>query len=53
MVAVLHDLNHAARYADHLIAMRDGRVVAQGLPAIDARLTTLGASAARNSGSAA
>ena len=24
MVAVLHDLNQAARYADHLIAMRDG-----------------------------
>ena len=24
LVAVLHDLNHAARYATHLIAMRDG-----------------------------
>jgi iron complex transport system ATP-binding protein len=33
LVAVLHDLNHAARYATHLIAMRDGRVVAQGAPA--------------------
>ncbi|WP_345430766.1 ABC transporter ATP-binding protein [Actinoallomurus vinaceus] len=33
LVAVLHDLNHAARYADHLIAMRDGRVVAEGTPA--------------------
>ncbi|MGW4636691.1 ABC transporter ATP-binding protein [Nocardia sp. NPDC004415] len=32
VVAVLHDLNHAFRYADHLIAMRDGRVVASGLP---------------------
>ncbi|MBQ0868598.1 MULTISPECIES: ABC transporter ATP-binding protein [Streptomyces] len=32
LVAVLHDLNHAARYATHLIAMRDGRVVAQGKP---------------------
>ncbi|WP_308312760.1 ABC transporter ATP-binding protein [Streptomyces sp. ISL-11] len=32
LVAVLHDLNHAARYATHLIAMRDGRVVAQGAP---------------------
>ena len=30
LVAVLHDLNHAARYATHLIAMRDGRVVAAG-----------------------
>ncbi|MGA5699045.1 ABC transporter ATP-binding protein [Peterkaempfera bronchialis] len=32
LVAVLHDLNQAARYATHLIAMRDGRVVAQGAP---------------------
>ncbi|MEU4598060.1 ABC transporter ATP-binding protein [Nocardia sp. NPDC023988] len=33
VVAVLHDLNHAFRYADHLIAMRDGRIVATGTPA--------------------
>ncbi|MCF3964295.1 ABC transporter ATP-binding protein [Streptomyces fuscigenes] len=33
LVAVLHDLNHAARYATHLIAMRGGSVVAQGPPA--------------------
>lgn len=32
IVAVLHDLNHAARYADHLVAMRDGVVVGQGPP---------------------
>ncbi|WGW10743.1 ABC transporter ATP-binding protein [Saxibacter everestensis] len=32
LVAVLHDLNHACRYADHLIAMRDGSVVAEGNP---------------------
>ncbi|RCG27751.1 ABC transporter ATP-binding protein [Streptomyces diacarni] len=32
LVAVLHDLNHAARYATHLIAMREGRIVAQGTP---------------------
>jgi iron complex transport system ATP-binding protein len=32
LVAVLHDLNHAARYATHLIAMRDGEVVAEGDP---------------------
>ncbi|WP_329497197.1 ABC transporter ATP-binding protein [Kitasatospora herbaricolor] len=32
VVAVLHDLNQAARYADHLVAMRGGRIVAQGPP---------------------
>ncbi|WP_432058729.1 ABC transporter ATP-binding protein [Streptomyces sp. bgisy022] len=32
LVAVLHDLNHAARYATHLIALRDGKVVAEGAP---------------------
>jgi iron complex transport system ATP-binding protein len=32
LVAVLHDLNHACRYATHLIAMRDGSVVAHGIP---------------------
>ncbi len=32
LVAVLHDLNHACRYATHLIALRDGRIVAQGRP---------------------
>lgn len=32
VVAVLHDLNQAARYAGHLIAMRDGAVVAAGKP---------------------
>jgi iron complex transport system ATP-binding protein len=30
---VLHDLNLAARYADHLVAMREGKVVAAGTPA--------------------
>ncbi len=33
VVAVLHDLNHACRYATHLIAMRDGTIVAEGPPA--------------------
>lgn len=33
VVAVVHDLAHACRYADHLIAMRDGQVVATGTPA--------------------
>jgi ABC-type cobalamin/Fe3+-siderophores transport system ATPase subunit len=32
LVAVLHDLNHACRYATHLIAMKDGAVVAEGEP---------------------
>ncbi|WP_030489202.1 ABC transporter ATP-binding protein [Micromonospora chokoriensis] len=32
VVAVLHDLNQAARYADHLVAMRAGTVVAAGAP---------------------
>lgn len=32
LVAVLHDLNQAARYATHLIAMKDGQVVAEGPP---------------------
>jgi len=31
-VAVLHDLNLACRYATHLVAMKDGRVVAEGDP---------------------
>ncbi|MGW4212798.1 ABC transporter ATP-binding protein [Lentzea sp. NPDC004789] len=33
IVMVLHDLNLAARYADTIVAMRDGRIVAQGTPA--------------------
>ncbi len=33
VVAVLHEINHAARYATDLIVMRDGVVVAQGPPA--------------------
>ncbi|MFI6298061.1 ABC transporter ATP-binding protein [Nonomuraea sp. NPDC050790] len=32
IVMVLHDLNLAARYADRLVAMRDGSVVAAGTP---------------------
>ncbi|KQX35220.1 iron-dicitrate transporter ATP-binding subunit [Devosia sp. Root436] len=32
IVAVLHDLNHACRYATHIIAMRDGAVIAEGPP---------------------
>ncbi|MGW4032266.1 ABC transporter ATP-binding protein [Streptomyces sp. NPDC004838] len=32
LVAVLHDLNQAARYATHLIALRDGMIAAEGAP---------------------
>jgi iron complex transport system ATP-binding protein len=32
IVAVLHDLNHAARFATQIIAMRDGRVHGSGAP---------------------
>lgn len=32
VVMVLHDLNLAARYADHLLVMADGELVAQGAP---------------------
>jgi len=32
VVMVLHELNLAARYADHLVAMAGGRIVAEGPP---------------------
>jgi iron complex transport system ATP-binding protein len=40
LVAVLHDLNQACRYATHVIAMREGAVVAAGDPSavVDAAL---------------
>lgn len=33
IVAVLHDLNQACRYAGHLVVMKDGTIQAQGSPA--------------------
>lgn len=33
VVLVLHDLNQAARYSDHMVVMHSGRIVAQGPPA--------------------
>jgi iron complex transport system ATP-binding protein len=32
IVMVLHDLNHACRYADYLIAVRGGQIAAEGIP---------------------
>lgn len=31
-VVVLHDINFASRYSDHIVAMRDGRLHSQGTP---------------------
>ena len=33
IVMVLHDINLSARYADHLIALRDGKLITEGTPA--------------------
>lgn len=32
IIMVLHDLNHAARFSDYMIAMRDGEVITEGTP---------------------
>ncbi|WP_343315036.1 ABC transporter ATP-binding protein [Brucella sp. BE17] len=32
VVAVLHDLNQAARYADHMVMLKKGKIVATGRP---------------------
>lgn len=33
IVLVLHDLNQASRWADHLVALSSGRIISQGAPA--------------------
>ncbi|EQC4540747.1 iron-enterobactin ABC transporter ATP-binding protein [Cronobacter sakazakii] len=40
LATVLHDLNQACRYANHLIALRDGKIIAEGAPSeiVDAAL---------------
>ena len=32
IVMVLHDINHAARYSDHLVVLKEGNIVACGSP---------------------
>lgn len=32
IVMVLHDINLAARFADHIVALKDGKIVTQGIP---------------------
>ncbi|MFD2831326.1 ABC transporter ATP-binding protein [Corticicoccus populi] len=32
IIMVLHDLNHASRFSDYMIAMKDGRLVMDGTP---------------------
>lgn len=34
IVAVLHDINQACRYCDHLIVMQAGRVITEGAPQV-------------------
>ena len=33
VIVVLHDINMAARYCDHLVALHSGRLLLQGSPA--------------------
>lgn len=32
IVMVIHDLNHASRFSDHMIALRDGKLLRKGTP---------------------
>ncbi|WP_369826148.1 Fe3+-hydroxamate ABC transporter ATP-binding protein FhuC [Pantoea sp. FDAARGOS_194] len=43
VIAVLHDINMAARYCDHLVALRDGKMIAEGAPDVIMQAEVLGA----------
>lgn len=43
VVVVLHDINHAAAWADHIVALKDGQLAAEGPPAQLCTPGTLGA----------
>ena len=43
VIAVLHDINMAARYCDHLVALRNGKMIAEGAPDIIMQAEVLGA----------
>ena len=41
VIAVLHDINMAARYCDYLVALRGGEMIAEGAPEALMRAETL------------
>lgn len=43
VVVVLHDINHAAVWADHIVALKEGKLAAEGPPAQLCTPETLGA----------
>ncbi|HCW97814.1 MAG TPA: Fe3+-hydroxamate ABC transporter ATP-binding protein FhuC [Pantoea sp.] len=43
VIAVLHDINMAARYCDHLVALRGGKIIAEGAPEAIMQPDVLGA----------
>lgn len=42
IIAVIHDLNLAARFADRIIVLKEGKIISQGLPKEVITPTTLG-----------
>ncbi len=41
VIAVLHDINMAARYCDYLVTLRGGEMIAEGVPDALMRADTL------------